>query len=173
METALVTRSALGAEDGSKLLSEDQNHLFFCSARLFTMLWRKETTVEAVVKAQRLIRRFAEEQLPKRIALLTIIESGAFLPGAGTREELAQLMRVNSDYLVRSAVAQEGTGFKASAFRSVATGIALLSHHSFPHRVFASVEMATQWLVKGLSDELRSPVSGHVVASSVRSARRR
>ena len=44
----------------------------------------------------------------------------------------------------------ESDGFRASAVRSVATGLAILARQPFPHRVFPSITTASDWLGKEL-----------------------
>jgi hypothetical protein len=47
----------------------------------------------------------------------------------------------------------------------------VLSRHQFPHRVFAELGKATDWLALGLSSELPEPASGFLLSEAVRSVR--
>jgi hypothetical protein len=154
-----------------RILERDANHMAFTCDRLFVMNWRVSTNLEAVKRCSQLIKDFAESFLLKRIALLTVIELEALMPSSPARTELAKLMRRNTPYLVRSAVGYEGTGFRGAAFRGASTGIALLSNHQFPHRIFAGVPAATDWLASGLASELNSAVTGKSLAAIVNKAR--
>jgi hypothetical protein len=154
-----------------RILERDANHMAFTCERLFVMNWRISTNLADVKRCSQLISEFAERFSPKRIGLLTVIELNALMPSSSSRNELAKLMRVNTPYLVRSAVGYEGTGFRGAAFRGASTGIALLSNHQFPHRIFAGVPAATEWLASALASELGSTVSGRTLAEIVNRVR--
>jgi hypothetical protein len=101
----------------------------------------------------RVAAEFATRLAPPRFCLLTVVEAGAPLPTAQARAALARLLHQNP-HLIRSAVAFEGSGFRAAAVRAVATSIAVLAQHQFPHRIFPAAGEALRWLAEGLSREL-------------------
>jgi hypothetical protein len=139
---------------GCRVWASDRDHVIVSCDRFFTMIWQRETRLDAVNSANRFVTQFAESLWPARFCLLTLVEADAPLPTSGARAGLAHMLRANADYLVSSAVSFEGSGFRAAAVRGVATGIAVMSNHQFPHRVFARVDEAADWLVRALSDEL-------------------
>jgi hypothetical protein len=149
------------------VLERDENHTAFTYGRLFVMIWHVDTKLGAVNFVSRHITEFACEQTPRRIGLLTVVEEHVSMPSAEARAGLAVLMQMNAPYLVRSAVAYEGTGFKAAAIRAVSTGIALLSKHSFPHRIFSGVGAATAWLGEGMTTALGTRHPGAQLARAV------
>ena len=164
----------LGAQraNAPRILARDDDHLIFTCERLFTMIWKRETMLNAVNDTSRFITEFSESLSPKRIGLLTLIEVSAGMPSTAARAALAKLMKLNTPFLIRSAVGYEGTGFRGAAFRGVSTGIAVLSNHQFPHRIFAGVEAATDWLAEGMTNELDMALSGPSLARTVQQIRR-
>jgi hypothetical protein len=55
-------------------------------------------------------------------------------------------MRAASSHIAISAIVYEPTGFLAAAFRGVVTGLSLLAHQAFPHRMFKDVTDAAEWI---------------------------
>lgn len=153
------------------MLAHDRDHFVFTLDRFFTMVWRRETRIDAVKRVNRIINDFAVSLTPQRFCLLTLVEAGAPMPPAGARAGLAHLLHANADFLVASAVAFEGSGFRAAAVRGVATSIAVMSNHQFPHRVFSSVFEATDFLSAELSRELGGRVDGRKLIDTLHSLR--
>jgi hypothetical protein len=153
------------------VLAHDRDHFVFTFDRFFTMVWRRETRIDAVKRVNRVITEFATSLAPQRFCLLTLVEAGAPLPPAGSRAGLAHLLHANAEFLVASAVAFEGSGFRAAAVRGVATSIAVMSNHQFPHRIFSSVLEATDFLTTELSDELGGRVDGRKFLGTLQSLR--
>jgi hypothetical protein len=74
-----------------------------------------------------------------------VLEAAAKMPSAESRAGLADFMHGYRDRFRASALAFEGTGFRAASIRAVVTGLSALARHSFPHAVFASVPEALAW----------------------------
>jgi hypothetical protein len=153
------------------VLVHDRDHFVFTCDRFFVMVWRRETRIDAVKRVNRIVTDFAVSLTPQRFCLLTLVEAGAPLPPAGSRAGLAHLLHANADFLVASAVAFEGSGFRAAAVRGVATSIAVMSNHQFPHRVFSSVFQATDFLVGELERELGGHVDGRKLLDGLHNLR--
>ena len=171
MTIANARTGVAGPAAGTRIVATDSNHLVFTFDRMFVMNWRVDTTRMAVSRVSQAITNFATSFTPARIILLTVIEVSASMPPADARDMLAKLMKVNTPYLIRSAVGYEGSGFRGAAFRAVSTGIAVLSNHEFPHRIFAGIPLATEWLAAGLSEELGQTVKGTTLADLVHRVR--
>jgi hypothetical protein len=135
------------------------------------MIWLRETRLDAVTRANQFVTQFAESLWPARFSLLTLVEANAPLPTSGARAGLAHMLRANADALVCSAVAFAGSGFRAAAVRGVATGIAVMSNHQFPHRIFASIDEAADWLAQGVQSELGEHTDGRRLAQTVQRLR--
>lgn len=76
--------------------------------------------------------------------MLTVIEQSASLPPADIRQRLSTALERTVDPVL-SAVVYEGSGFRAAAVRGVVTGLTALKKLPYPHRVFASVNAASEW----------------------------
>ena len=70
--------------------------------------------------------------------------------GPGTapeaRDAIAEIARKYDKSMTGSAVVCDGTGFRATAVRSVVTAIHMASRSSSPSKVFAAAEPALEWL---------------------------
>lgn len=157
--------------NGCRVLVHDRDHFVFTLDRFFAMVWRRETRIDAVKRVNRIITDFAASLAPQRFCLLTLVEAGAPMPPAGSRAGLAHLLHANAEFLVASAVAYEGSGFRAAAVRGVATSIAVMSNHQFPHRVFSSVFEATDFLTTELERELGGRVDGRKLLDALHNLR--
>jgi hypothetical protein len=62
------------------------------------------------------------------------------------RAALVELTRTYTNSISGSAVVCEGSGFRATAVRSIVTAIQMASLASHPAKVFASIEQALEWL---------------------------
>ena len=63
-------------------------------------------------------------------------------------------------------------GVRAAAVRGVATSIALLSQHEFPHRIFQGADAALRWLGEGLIAELGAGPSAEELSRALEHTRR-
>ncbi|MFW6087612.1 MAG: hypothetical protein ACODAG_10445, partial [Myxococcota bacterium] len=64
---------------------------------------------------------------PSPYGQYVVVEEQVPLPSGAVRQEVANFMKGLAGDVVASALVQEGTGFRASAVRSVAVGISLLA----------------------------------------------
>jgi serine/threonine protein kinase len=133
------------------LIDSDSDHCVGSWNSIYFMVWRHDTPVATAQRVRSGIVAFAKEH--RRIGVVTLIEEPASLPPPDSRKVLAGLMDDVEDFVTRSAVVCEGTGFRAAAFRAASTGIALLANYSFPHRVFAQIDLGAPWLAEGMTEE--------------------
>lgn len=86
-------------------------------------------------------------QRQQKACAISIVERRA---GPGTTAEarvaVAELVRKYDTSISGSAVVCDGSGFRATAVRSVVTAINMASRASHPSKVFASCEPAFEWL---------------------------
>lgn len=108
------------------------------------------------------------EEYKNGVGVLTIIEPAAPPPGAEARLALSKMFQRVAGSVAASAVVFEGTGFRASLVRSVATSLTLIAKQPFPHRMFSSVEDAASWL----SEELPATNEGKATADDIVAASR-
>lgn len=93
-------------------------------------------------------RGFAKlTQRDKKACSLSIVERRS---GPGTapdaRDAIAEIAKKYDKGMTGSAVVCDGTGFRATAVRSVVTAILMASRSSSPTKVFAAPEPALEWL---------------------------
>ncbi|MDP9034310.1 MAG: hypothetical protein M3O50_05855 [Myxococcota bacterium] len=108
------------------------------------LIWKVDTTMRGVAAAQSVYDAFAAEH-PAGVFLLTVVEQDAPMPSSEVRAALAAFLSTGVNRTLFSAVAHEGTGFRAASVRSVVTGLAMLAKLPYPHKVFASVDQAARW----------------------------
>ena len=152
-DSAITKRLASRPAEPARLLGCDPNHRIGTSGSVFFVLWKGDVECRIAERVQVSLRAFAQSLEGRRAALLTVVEHGAPLPSSDARTALANILRYNADEVLASAVVMEGDGFRASAVRSVATGLALVARQPFPHRVFPRTLDATEWLAQRLSGE--------------------
>lgn len=118
---------------------------------IYAVVWRNETTLPASEMVHKRCEEFARRH-PDGVGMLTVVTANAPMPPAESRERLARFMREGT-YVMASAVAFEGTGFRAAAIRSVVTGLTMLARQPFPHKIFATLEDASGWLATQLREK--------------------
>ncbi|HTV24652.1 MAG TPA: hypothetical protein VMG12_38435 [Polyangiaceae bacterium] len=69
-----------------------------------------------------------------------------------TRDGIAEIVRKHAHCITGAAVVCEGTGFRATAIRSVVTAIHMASRSSHSSKVFAAPEAAVEWLASTRTD---------------------
>mgnify|MGYP000374441796 CR=1 FL=1 len=67
-------------------------------------------------------------------------------PDAEARDALAEVLGGGAGFVDSSALVCEGSGFRASMVRGIATGLTLIARPPFPHKVFPDVAAAAGWL---------------------------
>lgn len=120
------------------------DHILATWRNVVILVWRKDTTLAGVEDAQRVYDGLAKEH-PNGVFLMTIVEFGAPMPPPDVRDALARFLASGAGRTILSAVAHEGTGFRAAAVRSVVTGLAVLAKLPYPHKVFATADEACAW----------------------------
>lgn len=135
-----------------RILSADVNHRTATWGPLFFVVWMGAIEVRVTELIQTRLRSHAGTLPTGRTALFTIVEETAPLPSSEGRAALSNILRHCTDEVFASAVVMEGDGFRASAVRSVATGLSLVARQPFPHRVFRRVQDGGQWICSSFSE---------------------
>jgi hypothetical protein len=68
------------------------------------------------------------------------------------RDAITEIVRKHSHGITGAAVVCEGTGFRATAIRSIVTAIHMASRSTHSSKVFAAAEPAIEWLASTRSD---------------------
>ena len=135
--------------DTIELLSVTDDYLHAAVGPVFLLVWRGETT-SAGVNATEIAMEKMAKMSGERFGLLTVVEPNAPLPPGEVRDQLAALLG-RLPWITASAVVFEGKGFRAAAVRSVVTGLTLLAKQGYPHKVFATTEEGTSWLLQNMN----------------------
>jgi hypothetical protein len=126
------------------LIDRDDDFVLGVWRHLLIAVFCHETTLKSVAAISACVR----EQSTGADALLggmAIVEPHAPLPPQGIRTLLARNILAASSWKF-SAMVYEGTGFRAAAVRGVIIGVGLLAQMPFPHRTFATVAEASEWI---------------------------
>lgn len=127
-----------------ELLEITNDHAFIVCGPVACVIWRGAITAESMQGTEALGIR-ALENSPKGAGLLFFPETSA--PPQELREMSAD---INERLAARGAVGVAGVflarGLLAAVQRGIASGMAMLSAHSYPLRIFGSTRQACDWL---------------------------
>ncbi len=87
-----------------------------------------------------LTRRYA------KVNYFSVIEQGTLVMHPEARREMAKVVSKHTQNIKGAAFVCHGTGFRATAVRSVITAIHMASFASHPLRVFSALDPALAWL---------------------------
>jgi hypothetical protein len=153
------------AKQNAEALSVNEDYAFGGWRQYFVVIWRGETTMEAVDRLKTDFNAFAKTRADGA-GFLTVVERHAPLPSGSVRDELARFLSAAS-ILKASAVVFEGSGFRAAAVRSVVTGLTLLAKQPFPHKVFATVTQGSHWLVPEMNRAMGDAIGADELIDAV------
>ncbi len=134
-----------GEQRAARIVALEPDYCLAVWEQVFIVIWRHDTTMDGVRALERQHTEHGQAH-PGGGGLLTIIEQGAPMPSSEVRTALAKFMTAGARFIRSSAVAFEGAGFRAAAVRGVVTGLTMLARQPYPHKVFATMPEAIQWL---------------------------
>ena len=108
--------------------------------------WESAADGSAVERLAKVSTALAAAELATRRSNIHIIADGAGLPTPAARAGFIGLMKQHAGRLACVAIVVGGTGFLASAMRSLMTGMRLLSPRSFNYRLHGSIDEVVKWL---------------------------
>jgi hypothetical protein len=108
--------------------------------------WESAADGSAVERLAKVSKDLAAEQHQTRRSNVHIILDTAGLPTPEARAGFIHLMKAHADRLACVAIVVGGSGFLASAMRSLMTGMRLLSPRSFNYRLHGSTDEVVKWL---------------------------
>ncbi len=129
---------------GARVHVLDANHCMATWHNFVIVIWRKDTTADAVKQLRELFQKTST--MTQAVCLLTIVEPNAPPPSSDVRDALAGVLGEFGKLIKFSAVAFEGSGFRAAMVRGVVTGLTMLARMPYPHKVFAGVDDSVRWL---------------------------
>jgi hypothetical protein len=115
-------------------------------------IWRKDSTVERVKKQSEGLAKVVA-QAPGKVGFLCVVEENSAPPNEEARRASARMLEEHGDRLRAVAVVIEGSGFRASIVRSVASGIVWLARRQSktPVSYVATVDAGAKCLAKHIA----------------------
>jgi hypothetical protein len=163
----------MAADDNTaSVIALEHDYCFAGWNAIFIVIWRHDTTSDGVRNLDLKLRDH-EKAHPDGCGLLTIIEQGAPMPTSEVRTALARFMTEGARVIRSSAVAFEGAGFRAAAVRGVVTGLTMLARQPYPHKVFATMPDAAQWLGASLRETAKLNVDSAALLAALSDLRAR
>jgi hypothetical protein len=156
----------------AQVIALERDYCFAAWNAIFIVIWRHDTTAAGVQNLDVKLREH-EASFTQGCGLLTIIEQGAPMPTSEVRTGLARFMTEGARVIRSSAVAFEGAGFRAAAVRGVVTGLTMLARQPYPHKVFATMADAAQWLGASLKETAQLDVDSTSLLTALSELRTR
>jgi len=103
------------------------------------------TAADAVRRLAPIADRLLTRTRADKLSFVHLVPNNLAMPDAATRAALLELGHAYGDRTACIAVIVSGTGFWASAIRSVITGIRVLAPRAFDLRMHASLPELLQW----------------------------
>jgi serine/threonine protein kinase len=128
-----------------EIVACDRDHCIGTWRNFLLVLWRGQTRVVSVEATRPVLEQLARRS-PNSVGMISIVEDHAPAPSAEARAAIARLFASVAKDVVASAVAVEGTGFRAAFVRGVVTSLTMLARQPFPHKVFPGLQEAAAWL---------------------------
>jgi hypothetical protein len=115
---------------------------------LFVNIARRPATMDDLAQVRQLISKHFEKY-PQTASIAVLEPNAAQSPSKEFREASAALTRDFKSLAV--AIVIEGEGFRAATMRTLAAGLYLINRAGYPHKIVASVDDGTRWLMAKLS----------------------
>lgn len=128
-------------------------------ANIAVTLWVNRGTLPAVER----VARVGEElraQFPKGVSSIHLIREGAALPTSDGREGLIKLMNAGAGQLACVGIVVGGSGFWASAVRSLITGMRAVSSRAYQLKLAGSIGEIVDWLPAPHNQRTHSAITG-------------
>ena len=109
------------------------------------IVWHGQPNEHAVDRLHRITER-RRRQFPNGISVVHVVKGNIALPDQTTREAFVRLMKSSNGALACVAVVVGGTGFWASAARSLITSLRVLARGEFDMRLHGEIAEVVKWL---------------------------
>jgi hypothetical protein len=144
------------------LLSAHRNVLIAC--------WTAQGTQPMVEAFGHVLDSFVAQHV-EGVSSIHLIRAGLPLATAGARDVLSGLIKKHGDVLACVGTVLEGTGFWASATRSLIVGLQLVAPNTVAIRTYASVSEVVAWLPKPHAQRTGTVLEPDELAQSITAAR--
>lgn len=136
-----MTAPAYRADPTFRLIETNENHAMATAFNMLFLVWHKETSFDAMVRAGRLVNELSVRN-PGGIGVLQLVDVGSKPPDSAARAGIAEFLQVGAGKVQHSSVVHEGAGFSAAAVRAVMASIHMLYRPKFTHVTLSSLEQA-------------------------------
>lgn len=138
-------------ETSLRVLDRGPGYLFAAHHNVLIASWTAQGTRPLIDALGRALGVFVAEH-PEGISSIHLIAAGLPLANAEAREGLSALMKLHNGALACAGTVLDGTGFWASATRSVIMGLQLMTPSSFAMRTCATDAELAGWMLKPHAD---------------------
>lgn len=130
----------------AEVIDVDDEHLVGSYSALLVLMWGERTLPDKLARVIVQARAFLERW--PRIAIMVILEPDSELPGKEARKKLEELAALVLGRTVATVYVFEGTGFRASATRTLMTMLMLVGPPAVrQYKVTRTIDEGLDWLV--------------------------
>jgi hypothetical protein len=135
----------------AEVIDVDDEHLVGSYSALLVLMWGARTLPEKLARVIGQAREFLDRW--PRIAVMVIIEPDSEIPGKEARKKLEELsaLLLSEGKTVAAVYVFEGTGFRASATRTLMTMLMLVGPNRTQYKVTPTIAEGLDWLVPFLA----------------------
>lgn len=146
MDSSDIPAASSGQAFTPPLLDNEPGVVSLYAAENITLIvWHDQPNERAVDRLHRVTER-RRKQYPNGISTIHLVKGNLTLPDQPTRDAFVRLMKSSNSALACVAVVVGGSGFWASAARSLITGLRVLARGSFDMRLHGDTTEVTKWL---------------------------
>jgi hypothetical protein len=132
--------------DGVTLLGSDPGMVsFFAFENITIVVWHGKPNPGSVDQLTRVSERRRKAN-PHGVSVIHLVQGQWELPDSATREAFVRLMKDGDGQLAVVSVVIGGSGFWASAVRSLVTGFRVLARGSFDMGLHGEISEVVSWL---------------------------
>jgi hypothetical protein len=132
-----------------RLVESDTDHAKGIAFNMLFMVWRRKTLVGPYMRAVQIVRELATE-LPGGVGVCQVVEADAVPPEGDVRRAFVEILRLEP--IKHFSVIHDEVGFKASAVRSITSGVYVLARAKCRHAVHSEVRTAARWHAKAQAE---------------------
>jgi hypothetical protein len=145
-----------GGDRGSSIFMDaevidiDDEHLVGSYSALLVLMWGARTLPEKLVTVIAQAKAFLKRW--PRISVMVVVERDSEMPNKEARKKLEELAAALLGHTVATVYVFEGTGFRASAMRTLMTMLMLVGTPSVrQYKVLPTIDDGLDWLVPFLA----------------------
>jgi hypothetical protein len=165
-----VNAVAAQSETSLQVLDRGPGYLFAAHRNVFIASWTAQGTRPLIDALGRVLGAFIAQH-PEGISNIHLIAAGLPLANTEAREGLSALMKRHGGALACAGTVLDGTGFWASATRSVIMSLQLMTPSSFAMRTCATDGELASWIFKPHADRTGVVIEQQALEQALAEAR--